>query len=97
MCPPTQVTGNAMDTAGRKSRKPAAVIKGTDNEDGSACEPDDDVKSSVPPAPSSSPYASLSHIHTFSFTPSPYTTPFPSSLPLPLPLPLPLSIALFGC
>jgi hypothetical protein len=33
-----KVTGNAMDSAGRKSRKPAAVIKGTDNEDGGACE-----------------------------------------------------------
>ena len=27
-----------MDPSGRKSRKPAAVIKGTDTEDGSACE-----------------------------------------------------------
>merc|ERR1719163_2124427 len=33
-----KVTGNAMDSAGRKSRKPAAVIKGKDNEDGGACE-----------------------------------------------------------
>ena len=33
-----KVTGNAMDPSGRKSRKPAAVIKGTDNEDGGACE-----------------------------------------------------------
>merc|ERR1719163_2109318 len=33
-----KVTGNAMDSAGRKSRKPAAVNKGTDNEDGGACE-----------------------------------------------------------
>lgn len=33
-----KVTGNNMDPSGRKSRKPAAVIKGTDTEDGSACE-----------------------------------------------------------
>jgi hypothetical protein len=33
-----KVTGNAMDPSGRKSRKPAAVIKGTDNEDGGACD-----------------------------------------------------------
>merc|ERR1719163_1841373 len=33
-----QLAGNAMDSAGRKSRKPAAVIKGKDNEDGGACE-----------------------------------------------------------
>lgn len=33
-----KVTGNNMDPGGRKSRKPSAVIKGTDNEDGDACQ-----------------------------------------------------------
>jgi len=34
-----------MDVSGRKSRKPSAVIKGTDTSDGSACEADDEVES----------------------------------------------------
>ena len=33
-----KVTGNAMDPSGRKSRKPAAGMKGTDNQDGGACD-----------------------------------------------------------
>ena len=34
-----------MDPSGRKSRKPAAVVKGTDNEDGGACEAGEEADS----------------------------------------------------